>query len=270
MSRRRCAAQSESAPRLALAEFRCPRAECREASRGERQGRRRLPASARDRRRRSGQPSPEDVSDIVKTLGTVAEIWMSDPNRAVEAQTSSASRFVELWGLPAALPGEEASRSAPPDAAGPALRRARNGRDSPYLRLPQQALRPVGLAGRTASSNEAEGIDRAYPRTRRSSTCASSPSALSPTRISCMTNPELIRADPAGERREPRPRHEDAAGGHRGGQGRAARPAERRQRRFKFGVEHGDDPGQGGVPQRTDGADPVRAEDRGRSTSGRS
>ena len=39
----------------------------------------------------------EEVTDVVKTLGQVAEYWMSDPQRALEAQSSLVKGYMELW-----------------------------------------------------------------------------------------------------------------------------------------------------------------------------
>ncbi len=49
----------------------------------------------------SGKTNPdlaEHVEDAVKTLGHVAEYWMADPARAVEAQAKLSSDFISLWG----------------------------------------------------------------------------------------------------------------------------------------------------------------------------
>src|SRR3954447_7348652 len=38
------------------------------------------------------------VADCVSTLGQVAEHWLNDANRAIEAQTKLATGFIDLWG----------------------------------------------------------------------------------------------------------------------------------------------------------------------------
>ncbi|HEY8382544.1 MAG TPA: class I poly(R)-hydroxyalkanoic acid synthase [Microvirga sp.] len=38
-----------------------------------------------------------EVGEVVKTLGNVAESWLTDPQKAVEAQTRLGSQFFELW-----------------------------------------------------------------------------------------------------------------------------------------------------------------------------
>jgi polyhydroxyalkanoate synthase subunit PhaC len=39
----------------------------------------------------------EEISDIIKTFGQVAEYWMSDPTRTLEAQSSLVKGYMELW-----------------------------------------------------------------------------------------------------------------------------------------------------------------------------
>lgn len=49
----------------------------------------------------NGQTNPdiaEHVEDAVKTFGHVAEYWLADPARAVEAQTKLSGDFITLWG----------------------------------------------------------------------------------------------------------------------------------------------------------------------------
>ncbi len=39
----------------------------------------------------------DEIADVVKTLGHVAEYWLSDPQRAVEVQTGLGKAYLELW-----------------------------------------------------------------------------------------------------------------------------------------------------------------------------
>ncbi len=60
-------------------------------------------------------PSGE-ANDMVKTLGKLAEHWISDPARAVEAQTGIAASMMELWGNTLRkMNGEEPPPVAAPD-----------------------------------------------------------------------------------------------------------------------------------------------------------
>jgi polyhydroxyalkanoate synthase subunit PhaC len=40
----------------------------------------------------------DEVTDVIKTLGEVLEYWLSDPQRAVQLQTSLGKAYLELWG----------------------------------------------------------------------------------------------------------------------------------------------------------------------------
>jgi poly[(R)-3-hydroxyalkanoate] polymerase subunit PhaC len=58
----------------------------------------------------------EDVADMVKTVGQVMEYWLSDPQRALELQSSLGRAFLELWGSVAKrLAGEQAEPAVAPD-----------------------------------------------------------------------------------------------------------------------------------------------------------
>jgi polyhydroxyalkanoate synthase len=43
----------------------------------------------------------EEIVDVVKTLGQVAEYWLTDPERAVALQTSLGKAYLDLWGTAA-------------------------------------------------------------------------------------------------------------------------------------------------------------------------
>ena len=40
----------------------------------------------------------DEVTDVVKTLGQVADYWLSDPKRALELQSSLGRAYLDLWG----------------------------------------------------------------------------------------------------------------------------------------------------------------------------
>src|ERR1700684_4451150 len=40
----------------------------------------------------------EEVGEVVKTLGQVAEYWLEDPQRALEAQNRLGKAHLDLWG----------------------------------------------------------------------------------------------------------------------------------------------------------------------------
>src|SRR5665647_536570 len=39
----------------------------------------------------------DDVTDVVKTVGQVAEYWLSDPQRALQLQTGLGRAYLDLW-----------------------------------------------------------------------------------------------------------------------------------------------------------------------------
>jgi len=59
----------------------------------------------------------EDIADMVKTVGQVLEYWLSDPERALELQTSLGHAFLELFAVAAKrMAGEEAKPAVVPDS----------------------------------------------------------------------------------------------------------------------------------------------------------
>jgi polyhydroxyalkanoate synthase len=59
--------------------------------------------------------SPE-VTDVVKTLGQVAEYWLKDPARAIELQANLGRAYLDLWGAAMKrMTGEEVTPVAQPD-----------------------------------------------------------------------------------------------------------------------------------------------------------
>ena len=50
----------------------------------------------------------DEVTEVVKTLGQVAEYWLADPQRTVELQTRLGKAYLDLWASAAKrLAGEE-------------------------------------------------------------------------------------------------------------------------------------------------------------------
>ena len=57
---------------------------------------------------RKGNELAEEVGEVVKTLGQVAEYWLEDPQRALEAQNRLGKAYLDLWASAAKrLTGEE-------------------------------------------------------------------------------------------------------------------------------------------------------------------
>jgi polyhydroxyalkanoate synthase len=131
------------------------------------------------------------VADCVNTLGKVAEHWLSDANRAVEAQTKLATGFIDLWGQTLKrMTGEPAEPVVPPD---PSDKRFADPlwQELPFFDFLRQAYK--------LSSNWAEemvaGAENLDPNTRKKATfyVRQITSALSPSNF-IGTNPELLYA----------------------------------------------------------------------------
>jgi polyhydroxyalkanoate synthase subunit PhaC len=67
----------------------------------------------------------EEVTEVIKTLGRVAEYWLADPQRSIELQTRLGKAYLDLWASAVErLAGEETAPVATP-AARQALHRSR-------------------------------------------------------------------------------------------------------------------------------------------------
>ena len=218
--------------------------------RGGRQGHGRLPQADRG----AAAPTPgsaDEVGEVVKTLGTVAEILARRP---AEGDRGAEPARHEL---PRPL-GDDAAAHA---GRGRASRSPRPSRRTAASRIPEWSENPVFdflkqaylITSRWAEElvEEAEGLDE---HTRHKAQfyvkqIVERALALELPRHQPRAHPR----DHQGERRQPRARHEDAGRGHRGGQGRAQAPpvgpGALRGRR-----QHRQHARQGRLPQRPDGA----------------
>jgi polyhydroxyalkanoate synthase len=135
------------------------------------------------------EPS-EEIADIVKTLGHVAEYWLSDPQRAVAVQTSLGKSYLELWAA--------ASRRLAGEATEPVVQPAPNDKrfadpewssNQYYDFLKQIYLLTSQWAERLVTN--ASGLD---PHTRQKGEfyVRQIANALAPTNF-MLTNPEVMR-----------------------------------------------------------------------------
>jgi polyhydroxyalkanoate synthase subunit PhaC len=132
----------------------------------------------------------DSVLDAVKTFGRVAEYWLADPQRAVEAQTALSSNFLSLWAHTLRrLSGEADAPIVPFDPADKRFA-APQWRDSPIFDFLRQA--------HAISTNWAETLiaraETTDPHTRQKAQfyVRQIASALSPSNF-IGTNPELLR-----------------------------------------------------------------------------
>ena len=90
----------------------------------------------------------EEIGEMVRSLGHVAEYYMADPKRAIEAQTAYATQFVNLWAATLQrFQGEAVKPIAEPESSDKRFSDAA-WRDNPFLRLPQAGLRADDGLGR--------------------------------------------------------------------------------------------------------------------------
>ena len=199
---------------------------------------------------------PSEIAEVIKTFTTVAEYWLSDKERAADLQVKMGKAYLDLWGSTVRrMAGEDAPPAIEPS---PRDKRFKDPEWKSnqffdfvmqlYLLTTQWAHELVKQRRRHRSAHPQEGrVLRPADHQRDRAV--------------------EFRADQSGsaarnagvQRRQSGSRHEDARGGHRGRPRHAAhppvRPVQPRRRR-----QHGDDAGQGDLPERTDAADPVHAD----------
>ena len=246
-----------AAARDAAAGFRETVAQRRPFRRGGRQGAGGDAEAGRGRRRRGrSQPKPE-MAEVFTTLGRVAEYYATDARRAIEAQTALSTKFFELWGSTLKKLGGETT----PDVAAPEPGDKRFA-DPGMARQSLFRLHQTGLCADLALGRRSRA-----PRRRTRSAHAREGGLLHEAGDERAVALQLPRHQPRAaahdarrERREPGARHEDDGRGHRGRPRPVAHPPGRRGQVQARRQPRGD-AGQGGVSQRVDGVDPVRAVD---------
>ena len=133
----------------------------------------------------------DEVGEMVKSLGHVAEYYMSDPVRAIEAQTALTTQFIDLWAETLKRFQGAAARSvAEPDHSDKRFAHA-DWRDNPFFDFIKQAYcltsRWADDLVRRAGELEPHQREKAQFYLRQVT------AALSPSNF-IGTNPELIRA----------------------------------------------------------------------------
>ena len=132
----------------------------------------------------------EQITDVVKTLGRVAEYWLSDPQRSVELQSRLAKAYLDLWAATMRRMSGEAAE--PVAAADPKDRRFADAEwsSNQFFDFVKQAyLLTAEWAERLVK--EAKDLD---PHTRHKAEfyVRQIVNALSPSNF-VLTNPELLR-----------------------------------------------------------------------------
>jgi polyhydroxyalkanoate synthase len=132
----------------------------------------------------------DEIGEVVKTLGHVAEYWLEDPQRAVEVQNRLGRAYLELWAAAAKrLTGEPAPPVVTPEAGDRRFNDPEWSSNQFYDFLKQAYL----LTTRWASGlvKDAAELD---PHTRQKAEfyVRQIANALSPSNF-VLTNPELLR-----------------------------------------------------------------------------
>jgi polyhydroxyalkanoate synthase len=133
----------------------------------------------------------DDISDVVATLGKVAEHYYSDPQRAFQAQTSLSTQFMAMWAATLQrLNGEQTRPIAAPEANDKRFADP-EWRTNPYFDFLAQAYvmttRWAGDLVKQAHELDPHTRDKAQFYVRQLA------GALSPSNF-VATNPELMRA----------------------------------------------------------------------------
>lgn len=131
-----------------------------------------------------------EASEIVRTLTSVLEYWLSDPQRALVLQQRIGKAFLDLWGHAARrMVGEESDPVATPDARDKRFKDP-EWTDNPFFDfLKQLYLLTTDWANTLV--RDAEGLD---PHTRHKAEfyMRQISNAISPSNF-VLTNPELLR-----------------------------------------------------------------------------
>jgi polyhydroxyalkanoate synthase len=132
----------------------------------------------------------DEIADVVKTFGQVAEYWLSDPQRATEIQTTLGKAYLELWVAAAKrLAGENVPPVIQPDPRDKRFADPEWSSNQFYDFLKQAYLLTTQWSDRLVKN--AQGLD---PHTRQKAEfyARQIANAVSPSNF-LLTNPELMR-----------------------------------------------------------------------------
>src|SRR6187551_2429887 len=132
----------------------------------------------------------EGLTDAVKTVGRVAQYWMSDPQRAIELQTSLGRAYLDLWaGAVKRMAGEHSEPVVAPDPRDKRFSDPEWSQNQFFDFLKQAYL----LTAQWADSlvKDAAGIDE-HTRKKAEFYVKQIANAISPSNF-VLTNPELLR-----------------------------------------------------------------------------
>src|SRR5215475_10310468 len=131
-----------------------------------------------------------EVTDVVKTIGQVADYWLRDPQRALELQSSLGKAYLDLWANAVKrMAGEEVQPVAEPDPKDKRFADPEWSTNQFFDFLKQAYLLTVQWANRLV--RDAEALD---PHTRQKAEfyIRQIANAIAPSNF-VLTNPELLR-----------------------------------------------------------------------------
>jgi polyhydroxyalkanoate synthase len=132
----------------------------------------------------------EQMTDAVKTLGQVAEYWLADPQRSLDAQSSLMKAYLDVWnGSVKRLAGEAAEPVAKPSAKDARFSDPDWSENPFFDALKQSYLVTADWAQRMV--HDAKGIDE-HTRQKADFYVRQIAGAVSPSNF-VLTNPQLIR-----------------------------------------------------------------------------
>jgi len=142
--------------------------------------------------REEGQVADQysEVTDVVKTLGQVADYWLRDPQRALELQSSLGKSYLDLWANTVKrMAGEKVEPVAAPDPADKRFADPEWSTNQFFDFIKQCYLLTVRWANHLVK--DAEGLD---PHTRQKAEfyVRQIANAVAPSNF-VLTNPELLR-----------------------------------------------------------------------------
>ncbi|HEX3441122.1 MAG TPA: class I poly(R)-hydroxyalkanoic acid synthase, partial [Pseudolabrys sp.] len=142
--------------------------------------------------REEGKIKPElaeDITDVVRTVGQVMEYWLSDPQRAVELQTSLGRAYLDLWaGAVKRMAGEEAPPAVTPDPKDKRFADPEWSQNQFFDFLKQAYLLTAQWSDRLVKDAEVD----AHTRQKAEFYVKQIANAISPSNF-VLTNPELLR-----------------------------------------------------------------------------
>ena len=132
----------------------------------------------------------DEVTDMIKTFGEVANYWLADPNRAVELQSRLGNAYLELWGSAAKrLTGESSEPVVKPDPKDRRFADPEWSSNQFFDFVKQAYLLSSNWADHLVK--DADGLDP-HIRQKAEFYVRQIANALSPSNF-VLTNPELLR-----------------------------------------------------------------------------